>query len=75
IDRFRACAAQVGHVQIASVPARAEPETGPGAVPDYGVILPALRKAGYGGMFGCEYRPATTTDAGLGWRAAVARGA
>lgn len=75
IDRFRACAAQVGHVQIASVPARAEPETGPDAALDYGVILPALRQAGYGGMFGCEYRPATTTDAGLGWRAAVARGA
>lgn len=75
LDRFRTCADQVGHVQIASVPARAEPKVGAGAVLDYGMILPALRKAGYGGMFGCEYRPVTTTDAGLGWRDAVKRAA
>lgn len=68
VNRFRDCIADVGHVQIASVPARQEPQFGPDAVLDYGRALPAFREAGYQGQFGCEYRPATTTDAGLVWR-------
>lgn len=70
--RFRESAADVGHVQIASVPGRAEPQIGPGAVVDYAQLLPAIVAAGYHGAFGCEYRPAGTVEAGLGWRDALA---
>jgi hydroxypyruvate isomerase len=26
-----------------------------------------MDRLGYGGWVGCEYKPKTTTDAGLGW--------
>jgi len=70
--RFRESAANVGQVQIASVTTRAEPQIGPGAVVDYAQLLPAIVAAGYHGAFGCEYRPAGTVEAGLGWRDALA---
>ena len=60
----------IGHVQIASVPARTEPGTG--ELDDFR-ILAALDQAGYSGYVGCEYRPRTRTEAGLGWLAQVAR--
>jgi hydroxypyruvate isomerase len=66
---FRDVSAHVGHVQIASWPDRAEP----GTLPDYAALMPAMRDAGYRGAFGCEYRPATTVEAGLGWRDALLR--
>ena len=54
----------LGHVQIAGVPARDEP-----AVDDVATraVLAELDRRGYAGWVGCEYRPRTTTDAGLGW--------
>jgi len=67
LARFRAVADRVGHVQIASVPDRQEPA--PSRI-DYSELLPALRAAGYDGAFGCEYRPAGSVEAGLGWRSA-----
>lgn len=66
LARFRAHAAHVGHVQIASFPDRREPF--PGAL-DYGELLPRFQEAGYAGHFGCEYKPAATVEEGLGWRA------
>jgi hydroxypyruvate isomerase len=54
LRRFRGVAGLVGHVQIASMPERAEPD---GGALDYAALLPALVEAGYGGAFGCEYRP------------------
>lgn len=65
LARYTACAAHVGHVQIASVPGRAEPV---GGTLDYATLLPALVAAGYDGAFGCEYRPAGTVEEGLAWR-------
>jgi len=66
--RFERCAAQVGHVQLASVPARAEPESGPSAhLLDTAVLLPAFREAGYTGAFGCEYVPTPALAEPLGW--------
>lgn len=53
-----------GHVQIASVPTRAEP--GSGELNDF-AVLRALADAGYEGCVGCEYIPAGDTKAGLGW--------
>lgn len=66
---FARHAAQVGHVQIASVPGRNEP--GCDDALDYAHLIPAMQAAGYDGAFGCEYRPRTTVEAGLGWRAAL----
>lgn len=55
---------RVGHVQIAAVPSRAEPDEGEIAYP---AIFRELVKLGYDGWIGCEYRPRGTTDEGLGW--------
>lgn len=54
----------IGHVQIAAVPSRAEPDEGEIAYP---AIFEALDRLGYRGWTGCEYRPRAGTDAGLGW--------
>ncbi|MDK9697343.1 MAG: TIM barrel protein [Siculibacillus sp.] len=54
----------IGHVQIASVPARHEP--GSGELAD-DLLFAELDRLGYTGFVGCEYRPAAGTEAGLGW--------
>lgn len=56
--------ADIGHIQFASIPDRVEPDTG--AV-DFSRLIPEIIEAGYTGYFGAEYRPALTTDLGLGW--------
>jgi hydroxypyruvate isomerase len=56
--------AQVGHVQIAGVPDRHEPDTGEIHYPHLFARLDAL---GYSGFVGCEYRPRQGTSAGLQW--------
>lgn len=56
--------AGVGHVQIAGVPDRHEPDTGEVA---YGYLFDRLDALGYEGWIGCEYIPAGSTSAGLGW--------
>ncbi len=64
LRRFEAHRALIGHVQFAGVPSRGEPDEGE---VDYRWLLPAMAAAGWDGWFGAEYRPATTTEAGLGW--------
>jgi len=59
----------VGHVQIADVPERHEP--GSGEI-NYRHVFATLDRLGYAGWVGCEYRPAGVTEAGLGWREALA---
>jgi hydroxypyruvate isomerase len=61
LDKYRA---HIGNVQIASVPARAEPDDGELAYP---VIFAALEQLNYEGWVGCEYRPRGDTDQGLRW--------
>jgi len=56
----------VGHVQIAAVPDRAEPDHGD---VDYRAILKLLSDQAYDGHVGAEYQPAGTTEDGLGWMA------
>jgi len=55
---------RIGHIQIADNPGRNEPGTGEINYPN---IFRFLEKLGYEGWIGCEYRPRTTTGAGLGW--------
>ncbi|GGX98247.1 hydroxypyruvate isomerase [Litchfieldella qijiaojingensis] len=57
----------IGHVQIAGVPERHEPDRGE---VNYPALLERLEALGYDGWVGCEYRPAHETRAGLGWAAA-----
>jgi hydroxypyruvate isomerase len=58
----------IGHVQIAGVPDRNEPDTGE---VNYVSIFRELDRLGYSGWVGCEYRPADGapggTSTGLGW--------
>lgn len=55
---------QVGHIQIAGVPERHEPDRGELNHPYLFDLLDAL---GYTGHVGAEYRPRAGTRAGLGW--------
>jgi len=54
----------IGHVQFASVPTRQEPNQGE---LDYSHIFKVLFDNGFDQPIGAEYKPATTTEAGLGW--------
>lgn len=54
----------IGHVQIAAVPTRAEPDEGEVA---YGAVFDRLDRLGYQGWVGCEYRPRAGTEDGLRW--------
>jgi hydroxypyruvate isomerase len=53
----------IGHVQIASVPGRNEPDDGEVA---YAAVLKELNALGWPGWIGCEYRPRGRTEDGLG---------
>ncbi len=55
---------RIGHVQLASVPDRNEPDRGELYYPH---ALAVLDRVGYDGWVGCEYNPAGETVAGLGW--------
>lgn len=59
--------AHIGHIQIASVPDRHEPNRGE---LNYDWLLRLLDEKGYRGWVGCEYIPEGETSAGLGWFAA-----
>jgi hydroxypyruvate isomerase len=61
--------ASVGHVQIAGVPERHEPDIGE---VNYPYLFALLDELGYAGWVGCEYRPRNGTEAGLGWLAGAA---
>jgi hydroxypyruvate isomerase len=56
--------ARIAHVQVADNPGRNEPGTGE---IHYAFLFGELDRLGYAGAVGCEYKPKTTTEAGLGW--------
>jgi hydroxypyruvate isomerase len=64
---------RVGHIQIAGVPERHEPDLGELAYPYLFAVIDEVSAAcGWDGWVGCEYRPvrgavAGGTTAGLGW--------
>jgi 2-dehydrotetronate isomerase len=62
--KLRRHLAGVGHIQIASVPERNEPNDGEVNYPYLFRLLDALD---YHGWVGCEYRPRAGTEKGLGW--------
>ncbi len=68
--KLRRWVRHVGHVQIASVPDRHEPDSG--ELSDT-YLFRLLDDLGYRGWVGCEYRPARGTVAGLGWFAPYRR--
>lgn len=67
LEEFEAHKDGIGHVQFAAVPDRGEPDSGE---VDFASLLPRLAEGGYRGHFGAEYKPRSTTEAGLGWLAA-----
>ncbi|UFH51128.1 2-oxo-tetronate isomerase [Pseudomonas sp. KNUC1026] len=56
--------AGIGHIQIASVPERHEPNLGELNYPN---LFELIDRLGYTGWVGCEYRPKGDTCEGLAW--------
>jgi hydroxypyruvate isomerase len=63
-EKLRRYLPHIGHVQIAGVPGRHEPDVGE---VNYAWLFKVLDESKYEGYVGCEYRPANGTAAGLGW--------
>jgi hydroxypyruvate isomerase len=55
---------RIAHIQLADNPGRHEPGTGE---INYPFLFGHLDRIGYSGWIGCEYKPLTSTEAGLGW--------
>lgn len=68
--RLRNAFDDVGHVQIASIPSRNEPD---GEELNYPFLFAELDRLGYAGFVGCEYNPRGKTLDGLGWFEAYRR--
>jgi hydroxypyruvate isomerase len=62
--RLREAISGVGHIQIAGVPGRHEPDDGE---LNYPYLFQLIDSLGYEGWVGCEYRPKAGTSEGLGW--------
>jgi hydroxypyruvate isomerase len=62
--KLRKYLGRIGHIQIASVPDRHEPDEGE---VNYPYLFGLLDELGYDGWVGCEYRPRDRTEEGLGW--------
>ena len=64
ISKLRRDFAGVGHIQIAGVPDRHEPDLGE---LNYAWLFDEIDRLGYTGWIGCEYRPKGDTSEGLQW--------
>jgi 2-dehydrotetronate isomerase len=62
--RLREMMPIIGHVQIASIPSRNEPD---GEELNYPFLFAELDRLGYDGFVGCEYNPRGKTTDGLAW--------
>lgn len=56
---------RIDHIQLADNPGRHEPGTGE---LNWDFLFRHIDRLGYSGYIGCEYKPLSTTEAGLGWR-------
>ena len=72
LTRFEKHLPIIGHLQIAAVPSRAEPDEGE---VNYPAIFAGVDRLGYRGWIGCEYKPRSKTEAGLSWGRAFGLGA
>lgn len=70
IRRIERLKGAYGHVQIAGVPDRHEPDLGELNYPE---IFAAFDRAGFNGHLGCEYNPRGQTEDGLSWAAPYLR--
>ncbi|MEM0944928.1 MAG: TIM barrel protein [Pseudomonadota bacterium] len=68
--RIEALLPVIGHIQIAGVPDRGEPDRGEVA---FAALLPTIYGLGYTGYIGAEYKPSGKVEDGLGWMAALPR--
>ncbi len=64
ISGLKQAGVHIGHIQIAGVPGRHEPNVG---TLNYQPVFQYLHTSGYSGWIGCEYHPASNTETGLGW--------
>lgn len=64
ISKLRRDFAGIGHIQIAGVPDRHEPNLGE---LNYNSLFEEIDRLGYTGWIGCEYRPKGDTSQGLEW--------
>jgi hydroxypyruvate isomerase len=62
--RLREMMPIIGHIQIASIPSRSEPD---GEELNYPFLFDELDRLGYRGFVGCEYNPRGKTADGLTW--------
>jgi hydroxypyruvate isomerase len=63
-SKLRRDFAGIGHIQIAGVPDRHEPDLGE---LNYPQLFKLIDELGYTGWIGCEYRPRGDTSEGLAW--------
>ena len=63
-NTFKTYQHQIGHIQIADNPGRNEPGTGE---INFDFLFQYFDALGYNGHISAEYKPKTTTDAGLDW--------
>ena len=61
---FRALQPIVGHIQVASVPSRNEPD---GEELNFPYLFAEFDRLHYDGYIGCEYNPRAGTVEGLAW--------
>lgn len=69
--RFERLMPYIGHVQIAAVPDRGEPDQGE---INYPYVLEKFDLLGWSQPIGAEYRPRSGTDNGLGWMTSFKKG-
>lgn len=68
VERAHELRGRFAHVQLAGCPDRHEPDTGE---LDVASVFAQLDADGYAGWIGLEYKPRTTTEAGLAWLKAL----
>jgi len=68
LTKLSALLPQIGHIQIAGVPSRTEPDDGEVR---YEAIFSHLNALGYTGWIGCEYKPRRDPESGLAWVSAM----
>ncbi len=67
-DFIKQHAAQIGHIQFADCPGRAQPGTGQ---LDFVTVFSAIIESGYQGWVGAEYKPMGETKSSLAWLKSV----